>query len=73
MLFPIRRLCDDTKCRTSTGMSSGAVPERRREDREDLQPVKQIAAKLLFRNHLGEIAIGRRDQANVHINRPCTA
>ena len=41
------------------------LTQRRHGDGEDIQPVKEVAAKLAFRDHLCQVAIGRRDHADV--------
>ena len=46
-----------------------AVPQRRNTDRKDIQPLVQVTAKFLVRNHFLEIAIRCRHQADIHL--PC--
>src|SRR5262249_14372048 len=46
-----------------------AVSQRRNTDRKDIQPVIQITAKFPVRNHLLEIAIRGRHQADIRL--PC--
>ncbi len=46
-----------------------AVPQGRYPDREYVQAVKEITAKFLVRDHLLEIAVSGRYQANVHFSR----
>ena len=50
-------------------MSSLRSLQRRNTDRKDIQPVIQITAKFLVRNHLLKIAIRSRHQADIHL--PC--
>ena len=51
------------------GNVGGALAQRRREDRKDFEPVKEIAAKLFVGDHLGEVAIGGGDEPNVYGDR----
>ena len=53
------------KCRARIGMSSGMIAQRRRRDREHLQPVVEIAAEKLIAHHLGQIPVGCRHQPDV--------
>ena len=55
------------------GNVAGAFAQRRRKNRKNLEPVKQVAAKLLLRHHLCQVAIGRRDQAHVDRDGPGSA
>src|SRR5258705_12793087 len=43
-----------------------ALSKRRQKDREDVQTIVQITAKLTSRYHLAEIPIGCRDQSDIH-------
>ena len=55
------------------GNVAGALAERRREDGEDLEPVVEIAAELLLGDHLGEIAVGGGDEADIDGDGPVAA
>ena len=39
------------------------VPERRKLDRDDVEPIKKVLAESMLGDGLGEVAIGRRDHA----------
>ena len=45
------------------------LAQRRHADRNHCQAVIQIVAKRAVRDHLLEVPVGRRDDANVHLNR----
>ncbi len=51
----------------------GAFTKRRQRDREDVQAVVQVRAKLAAPHHLEEILVGRRDHSHVHRQRPAAA
>ena len=55
------------------GDVAGAVAQRRSEDGKYLEPVKEVAAELLLRDHLAQVAVGGRDQANIDRDGPVTA
>ena len=59
-------VCD--KMANEHGDIARAVTQRRGKDRENLEPIKEIAAKLLFGDHLCQIAIGGGDQANIDVD-----
>src|SRR5580658_5574941 len=44
-----------------------ALPKRWDANRKNIQAVVQIAAKFTFRNHPDQVAVGRSNQANVHL------
>ncbi len=46
-------------------MSSAALAQRRIENRKHVEAVVQVAPELLVGDHLGEIAVGRRDEPDV--------
>ncbi len=51
----------------------GALAQRRQRERENAEPVIQVAAKLAVGDHLGQIAIGGRHQPDVHFDGPHAA
>ena len=53
------------KCRARIGYVLGVIAQRRRRDREDFQPVIEIAAEEFVPHHLGEIPVGCRHQPDV--------
>jgi hypothetical protein len=55
------------------GNVGGAVAQRRRKDRKNLEAVKEVAAEFLFRDHFGQIAIGGGDEAHVDGDGPRAA
>ena len=61
------------KYRTSAGMSSRPLAQRRIENREHVEAVVEIAAELLVGDHLREVAVGRRDQPDVDADGPGAA
>ena len=73
MVLPMRRAWRETKWRTRMGMSAARSRKRRRENRKDLEAVKEVAAELLFRDHFGQIAIGGGDEAHVDGDGPRAA
>jgi hypothetical protein len=73
MFLPMRRAWRETKWRTRMGMSAARSRKRRRENGEDLEAVKEVAAKLLFRDHFGQVAIGGGDEAHVDGDGPRSA
>ena len=50
-----------------------AFPQRRNPDREHVQAVEQIAAKLAVRDHLIQIAVSRCYEANIHFACMCAS
>jgi len=47
-----------------------SLAERRQADREDAEPVPEVAPELARRDHRGQIAMGRRDDPDVRAERP---
>src|SRR5262249_38622703 len=47
-----------------------AFPERRHVDGKDVHAIVEIVAETPFADHLGEIAVGGRDHADVDLDRP---
>ncbi len=54
-------------------MSSAAFPQGRQVDREHVKPVIEVLAELALRDHLRQVAVRRRDQPHVHLDRLRTA
>ena len=61
-LAALRRRCASRKCSASSGMSSRALAQRRQVQRDDVQPVVQIAAEVAAPDLLLEVAVRRRDE-----------
>ena len=57
------------KYSTSSGMSSGALAERRHRDRKDVQPIEEIAAERARLDRRLQVAVRRGDDADVDANR----
>ena len=55
--------------RPARGMSLGAIAQRRQRDREDVEPVVEVLAELAVGDQLLEVAVGRRDDAHVDLDR----
>ena len=51
----------------------GALAERRHHDREYIQSVVEILAKLAALHHVDHVAVGGGDQADVHLDRATRA
>src|SRR5205085_2278414 len=45
------------------------LSEGRDADRDHVQPIKEVLAEGAARDHLVEIAVGRRDEAHIHLDR----
>jgi hypothetical protein len=67
LLHLLRTLLDEIADEQRNVLS--AVPQRRNTDRKDIQPIVQITAKFLVRNHILKVAIRSRHQADVHLPR----
>ena len=52
MFLPMRRLCVDDKMAHQHRDIAGAIAQRRSEDRENFEPIIEVAAKLFLGNHL---------------------
>ena len=52
---------------------AGALAKRRGKDGKDLEAVEEVAAELLLRDHLGQVAIGGGDEADVDGDGPVAA
>ena len=50
-----------------------SIAERRHQDDHALQPVVEVFAERPCRDHLQHVAVGRRDHAHVHLDRPDAA
>src|SRR5277367_2518038 len=46
-----------------------AIPERRQQNRKNIQAIKQVGSELMVRNHFRKIAVCRRNQASVALQR----
>src|SRR5271154_1168162 len=46
-----------------------AIPERRQQNRKNIQAIKQVGSELMVRNHFREIAVCRRNQTSVALQR----
>ena len=53
----------------SSGMSPGALSQRRQHQRNDVDPVIEIRAELSFRDKLFKVPVGRADKAEVDLQR----
>ena len=73
VLFILLRRIAATKCRTSSGMSSGRSRKGGMEIGKNIQPVVEVAAKLFFPDHLFQIAMSRGHNPNVNFLRSRTA
>src|SRR6267154_5241614 len=51
----------------------GTLAERRDVDRKDVEPVKQILPECSCGNRFRQVAVGRRQEADVHVNRVAVA
>src|ERR1700733_4761994 len=50
------------------GNVTDAVTQRRSKDGKHLEPIEEVGAELLFSHHPGQVAIGGRDQADLHLD-----
>jgi len=57
------------KCSTRAGISSRRS-RRGQRDRENVEPVIEVAAEFVARYHFLEITVRRRDQPNVYLMGP---
>src|SRR4029453_4401711 len=68
------RLADLFEKRFAEGQDVGrSCPQRRELDIEDLQPIKEVLAKIAALERLFQIAIGRRNHTHVCLQRACRA
>jgi len=60
-----------TKCRTRCGIP--AFTQWRDADREDVETVVKVAAKLPLQDHFAQVAVGRGHHPNIHLSGLCAA
>ena len=73
-LMPVMRLPSSAakrarKCCASSGTSLEALAQRRHPDREHVEAVVEVLAELAVLDQLDHVAVGRRDQAEVDLDR----
>ena len=61
------------KAHGEIGHVAGARPQRRNGDREDVEAIEQVLAEPARLHEFDQVLVGRRDQADVDLDRPARA